>query len=73
MRTTSKNSLAQALRAAIRESGLSMRQVSLRTGLGYQSVWGFLAGGDLALRNASRIAELLGLELRPVGRKRKDG
>ena len=60
-----KTDLAQQLRKAIRESGLNRHELSQRTGLSYSMVHGFVAGDrDIVLGTASRIAAVLGLELR---------
>jgi len=65
--------LAAQLKAAIADSGLTMFKVAESCGLRYQTVYGFVKGErDIALSSASKLAELFGLELRPVRRgKRK--
>ena len=65
--------IEQQLRDAARGSGLSMRQMSLRSGCGYQSIHGFVTENrGLTLTVAARLAAALGLELRPKrGRKVK--
>lgn len=62
--------LGEQLKRAIRQSGLTRKQISDRAGVGYAAVHGFMAGSrDLTLASASRIANLVGVELRPKRRK----
>lgn len=51
-----------------------MKEMSNRTQIGYASMHGFITGTrSMTMRNAAKLAILLGMELRPVGRtKRKD-
>ena len=71
MESTPDNPLANRLRKAIEESGLSMRQVSIKTGIRYKSVHAFVVGyGDLTLASASKIAALVRLELKPAKSER---
>jgi transcriptional regulator with XRE-family HTH domain len=65
--------IEKQLREACRASGLSMKRLAVRSGLFYQSVHGFMASNrSLSLGSAAKLAEVLGLELRPVRRARKD-
>ncbi len=65
--------IQQQLRDAARKSGLSLKAMSDRSGVGYQSMHGFVRGySDLKLESAAKLATLLGLELRPA-RKRRGG
>jgi len=67
-----RDDLRQALLAAVLDSGLSLNQLALRTGLPYATVHGFINSDvNITLASASRLTHLLGLELRPV-RRRKD-
>ena len=68
-----EETVEQTLRRAARESGLSMLQLSKRSGLRYQTVYGFCTQSrGVTLESASKLCELLGLELRPARRgKRK--
>lgn len=61
-----KRTLEGQLRDAARKSGLSMLQISKRTGLPYAVVHRFLNDPDLTitLRSASKLAVMLGYELR---------
>ena len=62
--------IEEQLRTAARRSGLSMRQMALRSKCGYQSVHGFVTESrGLSLAVAARLAATLDLELRPVKRK----
>ena len=63
------------LQDAARKSGLSMYALSKQSGVRYSAMHGFLTGDRrISLRSAAQLAAVLGLELRPVRRKkRKDG
>ena len=64
--------LGEQLRAAIRRSGLSRKQAADRTGVSYSVIHGFMSGErSMTLDTASKVADLVGVELRPVRRKRK--
>jgi plasmid maintenance system antidote protein VapI len=59
-------SLGERIRATFMESGMSRFELSQRADVSYAVVHRFIAGDrDLTLRTASRLAEALGLELRP--------
>jgi hypothetical protein len=61
------NDLGQQLRDACHKSGLSVRQLSLQSGVPYSAMHGFFAGTrQLTLKNAGRLTRLLGLELSPI-------
>ncbi len=62
-----KESVEKSFRRAVSESGLSMLQLSKRSGVGYQSVHAFVKHGrQLTLESMSRLCSVLGLELRPT-------
>ena len=64
--------LAGQLREVIRRSGLNRKQVADQTGISYAAIHGFVGGTrDMRLSTASKVAELLGVELRPMRRKQK--
>ena len=64
-------SLEQALRDAAKRSG-SMLQLSKRAELPYATIHGFIRDEKtVTLRSASKIADVLGLELRAKKRKGK--
>lgn len=71
MTTTQRTppTLADALREAIRTSGQSIHAVSLGARINYASLHGFMHNSrSLSLNNATKVAQYLGLELRPVKR-----
>lgn len=55
--------VADQLRQAIRDSGLSANQISKETGINQTLVSRFLRGKDMGIERASKIAAYLGLEL----------
>jgi len=57
--------LADKLRAAIRASGQSANELGRLTGVPQPTITRFLAGADMKLSTASRLAAHLGLELKP--------
>lgn len=57
--------LADTLRQAIRDSGQSANELAETTGVPQPTITRFLAGSDMRLSTAQKIAEYLGLELRP--------
>jgi plasmid maintenance system antidote protein VapI len=64
--------LGDALYGAIRRSGLTRAELSRRSGVAYSVVHRFCERErDLTLRVASRLAEAVGLELRPIKRRRR--
>ena len=60
-----KHDLEAVLLDAARRSGLSMKQLAKRSGLGYQTIHGFVGGyrTNIAIRSASKLANTLGLQL----------
>ena len=59
--------LDEQLRRAIRRSGMTRKQIADRANVPYSIVHGFVSGErGMTLRVASRVAELLGLQLREV-------
>lgn len=67
-----QNPMANCLRQAVADAGLSMLQVSKRAGIPYKCAHAFIVGyGDVMLATASKIADVVGLELRPVKPKRR--
>lgn len=61
--TVSKE-LANTLREAIRKSGKSAYALAGATGVPQPTITRFLAGADMKLETASKIAAYLGMELR---------
>lgn len=66
------NRLLEQLRRAYKESGLSLRRVSIQSEVPYASVHGIFmeTRNDITLRNAARICEVLGLEFSPMRRNK---
>lgn len=60
--------LTEQLREAIRERGLTEQELSEATGIDLMPIIYFMRGKDVGLKRASKIAEYLGLELRPANR-----
>lgn len=64
--------MADTIKRAFRQSGLSMKRLSVQSDTRYASVWDFIKGDrDPALSTIDRWCKVLGLELRPVRGKRK--
>ena len=57
--------LADRLRDAIRNSGLSANELAKACGVPQTTISRFLAGKDMGLHRAGRIAKYLGLDLKP--------
>ena len=61
-----RNKLAEQLKAAIGKSGLSVYRLAKQAGVPQPVLWRFVKGQrDLTLSTASKVARVLGLELRP--------
>lgn len=56
--------IADKLRDAITKSGESNLAIAKATGVPVSRIWDFMNGGDMRLKNASKIASYLGLELK---------
>jgi hypothetical protein len=56
--------LADTLRLAIRKSGLPLLTIAQATGVAVSTLSEFMAGADMRLTNASKIAAYLGLSLK---------
>lgn len=58
--------LADQLRSAFKKSGMSRFELARRAGISYSIIHRFVAADrDVTLRTASRLADVLDLELRP--------
>jgi predicted transcriptional regulator len=57
--------MASALRDGITKSGKSANEIARATGVPQPTITRFLAGADMRLSRAQKIADYLGLELRP--------
>lgn len=60
----------EQLREAAIESGLSVKALAKRAGIGYASCWRFVNGEGVTTSTAAKIADVLGLELRPKRKRR---
>ena len=59
-------SLADQMKAAIRNSGQSLYEIAKRSGVGLPVLYRFMVGQrDIRLATAGKLAEYLELELRP--------
>lgn len=56
--------MADTLRDAIRKSGKSANQLAAETGVPQPTITRFLAGADMKLSTAERLATHLGLKLK---------
>lgn len=72
---TKPKPIDDALKAAIKKSGISVYALSKESGVDQSVISRFMAdpgeaqrGGDLRLSTAARLAAALGLELRPAGK-----
>ncbi len=64
--------IGDRIRRAFVESGLTRYELAKRTGIPYSTIHRFMATDrDIALSNVERLCEVLELELRPIGSKRK--
>lgn len=62
--------LGQQLRQAFEATGISRFELARRAGISYAIIHRFAAGDrDIRLETASKIATVLGMELRPVSGK----
>jgi len=55
--------LSDELRRAIRASDKTVYELSTKSGIPYPTIYRFLAGADMRLSRASKIARVLGLKL----------
>ncbi len=63
--------LSDTLRKAVTDSGYSIRWMHLITGINRETITRFLRGENMTIHNADKLAELMGLELRPMRRRGK--
>lgn len=63
--------LGERIRKAFRKSGMSMKQLSDRSGIGYAAIHGFCTGTrDMHLGSASKVCDVLGLTLVSIKRRK---
>jgi hypothetical protein len=64
--------IEQQLKRVARESELSIKALSDQACVPYSAVHGFItAERQISIGNAAKLARVLGLELRPVARRRR--
>lgn len=63
--------MADVLRKAIDSSGLPLLTIAQETGVSPATLSEFMAGADMRLSTASKIAEYLKLELKPRPTRRR--
>ncbi len=64
-------SMTQTLRHAMHDSGLSIKRLSVLSGVPYAAVHRFYkAEGDIQLATADKLASVVGLELRKLPKSR---
>jgi len=72
MSKSDDNELRAAILTAFEASGLSRFEWARRADVDYSAVHGFAAGKrDMTLRSASRLCDVLGLELQPKRKRKK--
>jgi len=60
------------IRETFRKSGMSIKQFAREAGVPYAAAWGTVNGTrDPALSTACKLRQVLGLELRPVRRRKE--
>ena len=70
MRTDPQNKMAETIRAAFRKNGMTIKQLTRNADVFYSTTFRFLKGdGDLTLTGATKICDVLGLELKPKGKR----
>ncbi len=64
--------MADVIRASFKQSGLSIKQLSLRSGTAYASTHGLIVDDrDITIATADKLCRTLGLEL--IQRKKRKG
>ena len=64
--------ISDTLRAALIKRGMSVRQMSISTGINRETIARFLRGENMTIHNADKLARLVDMELKPVqGRKQQ--
>jgi DNA-binding phage protein len=61
--------LSDVLQDAIRNSGQTHYRIAKNAGVGPETIDRFMAGRDIRISTAAKIAEALGLELKPKENK----
>ena len=74
MKSTPRNIMGDLIRARFRRTGMSVNELSRRSGVPYATVHAVMAGTrDPALSSVVRLCEVLGLELSPVRKPNRKG
>ena len=72
MMSHSDNEMGDLIRRVFRKSGLSVRALAIQSGLPYATVHAVVAGTrDPLLSSVVKMSKVLGLELRPVRRRKR--
>ena len=71
MRSEPNSRMGNLIRATFRKSGLSIKRLAERAEVPYATCHGTITGvRDPSLSNAGKLCQVLGLELRPVQRRK---
>lgn len=74
MKTNPKSDMGELIRERFRRSGFSIKQLAERAGVPYAGAHGVVNGTrDPVLSTADKLCKALGLELRPVRRRKQKG
>ena len=65
------STVSDTLRKALWDSGLSVRRLSINTGINRETINRFLHGENMTIHNADKLAALMGYELRPIATPEK--
>lgn len=65
--------LADTLRKAVDKSGRTLMDLSEKSGVPLSSLSEFMSGQDMRLKNASKLAHVLKLELKPKSKRPRGG
>ena len=69
--SNNKVDLAEIIRQAFRESGMTRAELSRRSGVFYSALHGFIGSDrDISISTASKLMEALGLTVTSVKRKK---
>ena len=72
-RYVSRMDIERQLRQAAKGSGMSVKALANKAQLAYASAHRFVNGDGLTLKSAARLARVLGLELVPMKRPKRNG
>lgn len=63
--------IAEQIRQTIRDSEVSLNSLALACDVAYSRLHEFMAGGDIKLSNAQKLASYFGLQLEPPKRRKR--